>query len=256
MFIPLNYLISKYKLELTGVSHFGAHLGQEVKSYIDSGVKNIHLFEPQLKIFNELYKLKEKYPFIDFYNFGLGFDNSIKTINIESNNEGQSSSILNPKLHLDFYPDITFESEEEIEIKKYEELNIQNVNFLNIDIQGYELEALKGCGDSLNNIDYIYIEINRDYLYENNPLVEDIDLFLSKYRFLRVESKWASSKLPFGDAFYIKRKRLTVKTIFISQIKINLQKINFYYIFIDPYRKLNKIIYLFKKKLALLINKN
>lgn len=256
MLIRLNYLISKYKLELTGVSHFGAHFGQEVKDYINSGIKNIHLFEPQSKIFNELYKLKEKYPFIEFYNFGLGSDNSIKTINIEKKNEGQSSSILYPKLHLDFYPDITFESKEKIQIKKYEELNIQNVNFLNIDIQGYELEALKGCGDSLNNIDYIFTEVNRDYLYENNPLIEDIDLFLSKYNFLRVESKWASSKLPFGDAFYIKSHYLNTKTILFSKVKIILQKINLYYIFIDPYRKLNKNIYLFKKKLALLLNKN
>ena len=76
---------------------------------------------------------------------------------------------------------------EEIKIENYDELELKKVNFLNIDIQGYELEALKGCTRVLKDeIEYIFIEISRKPLYKNMSLVEQIDYFLCCYDFLRV----------------------------------------------------------------------
>ncbi len=45
-------------------------------------------------------------------------------------------------------------------LPKYEDIHF---NFLNLDIQGAELKALKSMGDYLNNVDYIYTEVNSDY---------------------------------------------------------------------------------------------
>ena len=42
---------------------------------------------------------------------------------------------------------------------------MDNVNFLNLDIQGAELKALKSLQDYLHKVDYIYTEVNVDYLY-------------------------------------------------------------------------------------------
>ena len=256
MLISLDYLILKYKLNITGIAHFGAHLGQEVNTYVDNGINNIHLFEPQKVIYDELVNLKKTYSQIKFYNYGLGSENSYQTIFTETKNSGQSSSILNPKLHLEIYPDISFTGKEEIEIKKYEDLNIQNINFLNIDIQGYELEALKGCKKILNKIDYIFIEVNRDYLYENNPLVGEIDTFLSSYDLVRVKTKWVSTSVPFGDAFYIRRRLVSNLSIYISFLKIFLERQKIYFKFISPYRSIKKNIYTLKKKLKIFIKKN
>ena len=114
MLISLDYLILKYKLNITGIAHFGAHFGQEVKSYVDNGINNIHLFEPQKVIYDELIDLKKTYSEIKFYNYGLGSKNSYQTIFTEKKNSGQSSSILNPKLHLKIYPDIAFTGKEKI----------------------------------------------------------------------------------------------------------------------------------------------
>ena len=49
MLIKLSVLNNKYNLDITGVSHFGAHLGQEVPSYQELDINNIYLFEPQKK---------------------------------------------------------------------------------------------------------------------------------------------------------------------------------------------------------------
>ena len=161
MLISLNYLIKKYDLNISGISHFGAHLGQEINTYLENEIVNIHLFEPQTEIFNQLYEKYKKFRYLNFYNFGLGNENKNVIMYLDNSNS-ESSSILKPKTHLDLYPNIGFEDTVDIEIKIYDDLTINNVNFLNIDIQGYELEALMGCKKSMDVIDYIYTEINNE----------------------------------------------------------------------------------------------
>ena len=88
-----------------------------------------------------------------------------------------SSSLYKPKEHLDYHPSVTFDGFEDIVIKQFSDLKIQNVNFLNIDTQGYELEVLKGF-HNLDEIKYIKTEVNRKELYENSPNVKDLDKYL------------------------------------------------------------------------------
>ena len=217
MLISLDYLIKKYDLKIKGVSHFGAHLGQEIDLYLKNNINNIHLFEPQIQIFNRLVSNHKTKDGLHFYNFGLGSQNKKLKIYLDSV-ESQSSSILKPKSHLNLHPNIKFQGTEDIEIKIYDNLKIQNINFLNIDVQGYELEALIGCKDSLASIDYIYTEINSQEVYEDCPLVEDLDKFLSDTNFLRVETRWFDN-LAWGDAFYIKTKYLSRFDYFKARIK-------------------------------------
>ena len=47
MLIPLNYLIKKYNLDISGISHIGAHVGQEVEIYKENNIDKIYLFEPK-----------------------------------------------------------------------------------------------------------------------------------------------------------------------------------------------------------------
>ena len=58
--------------------------------------------------------------------------------------------------------------------------------------------------DTLKQIDYVYCEVNRDEVYENNAYVEEIDKFLSDYNMTRVETDWAGD--IWGDALYIRQK--------------------------------------------------
>ena len=141
MLISLDHLIKKYELKINGISHFGAHLGQEIDTYLKNNIKNIHLFEPQSKIFNQLINCNNEKNDLKFYNFGLGSKNEKLKLNLDTA-ESQSSSILTPKTHLELHPNIKFDGSENIEIKIYDDLKIENVNFLNIDVQGYEHEAL------------------------------------------------------------------------------------------------------------------
>jgi hypothetical protein len=138
-------------------------------------------------------------------NIALGNDNKKISMNVETANSGQSSSILNPVLHLTQYPHIKFESTEEVEMKRLDDLgmNLSDFNFINIDVQGYELEVFKGAEKTLHNIDYIMSEINRDEVYQNCARIEQLIDFLSPYGFELVEQTWDGG--TWGDGFFIKK---------------------------------------------------
>ena len=73
---------------------------------------------------------------------------------------------------------------------------------IKIDVQGYELEVLKGAEKSLQQIDYMIAEVNRDEMYSGCPMIGDIDNYLKGFGFTRELVAWQSES--WGDAFYIK----------------------------------------------------
>ena len=61
----------------------------------------------------------------------------------------------------------------------------------------------------LNNIEYVYTEVNKKSVYKNCAIIEEIDEYLNNYGFYRVETVWTAEDC--GDAFYIKKKYSPVK---------------------------------------------
>jgi FkbM family methyltransferase len=208
MILNFEEIIKKYNLQINGIIHIGAHEGEEVSIYETNNIKNIICFEPLEEAFIKLAeKCENKY---DFFQLALGNENKQVQFNVASNN--QSSSILKPKLHLTQHPTITFNKTIIIEMSRLDDVMVfyhsnkinknKKFNFINIDVQGYELEVFKGAEKYLNNIDYIMTEVNNDFVYEKNAKIEEIDDFLNKYNFKRKETNWAGK--TWGDAFYIK----------------------------------------------------
>ena len=57
----------------------------------------------------------------------------------------------------------------------------------------------------MEHIDYVYCEVNRDEVYENNAFIEQIDDYLEEYNLIRVETSWDGG--IWGDALYMKEKK-------------------------------------------------
>jgi FkbM family methyltransferase len=204
MLLSLENLKKEYKLEIKGVIHIGAHFGQEFEIYKKLEIENLIFFEPVPQTFEVLKeKIGNKAILV---NAALGNIVGRVEMFIESSNQGASNSILEPEYHLIQYPNIEFTGKEKVPITKLDLfMNNQDYceyNFINIDVQGYELEVFKGASEYLNNIDYIMTEVNRVELYKGCPTIEELDDFLSDYKFKRVETIWDG--ISWGDAFYIK----------------------------------------------------
>jgi FkbM family methyltransferase len=203
MILSFDNILSKYNMNISGVIHIGAHYGEEVESYLNQGIKDIVLFEPLLENFDIIEKnVSNLNANIIGHQVALGNENKNIQMNLASNNL-ESSSILKPKLHLIQHGHITFNGTEEVEMKKLDDFNYQTYNFINMDVQGYELEVLKGATETLKFVDYVYCEVNRDEVYEGNAMIEDIDNFLQQYNMKRVETSWWDDG-NWGDALYIK----------------------------------------------------
>ena len=190
MLISFTNLFDKYRMNIKGIVHIGAHYGEEIQEYVDNGIQKITVFEPLSRNFDVLTKrMQNVNADIQGHQVALGSKKGTATMFLSSN-EAQSSSILKPKQHLELHPDVSFDGTEEVEVSLLDDYDIGESNFINIDVQGYELEVFKGGTKTLEKVDYIYCEVNRGEVYEGNAMVEDLDEFLSTYGFERVETKW------------------------------------------------------------------
>jgi hypothetical protein len=58
-----------------------------------------------------------------------------------------------------------------------------NPVFVKIDVQGYELEVLKGIKSLIDEFDYIYVECSFVELYEGQALADEVIAYLTNYSF-------------------------------------------------------------------------
>ena len=56
--------------------------------------------------------------------------------------------------------------------------------FMKIDVQGYELEVLRGATQTLANVHWVYVECSFEELYEKQPLAGEITSWLHKRGFM------------------------------------------------------------------------
>lgn len=189
---------------INGIIQVGAHYGNEYETLKNIST-NFLMFEPQKNVYLELVNKLGSNKNVIIENFALGSQKTKATMFIENANQGQSSSLLMPALHLLQYPGIKFNSSEIVEVitlDEYFDNKPVEYNLMTLDVQGYELEVLKGSKNTLNSIDYILCEINRAELYTGCPMVEDIDEYLKQFNFKRSITSWDGQ--TWGDGFYIK----------------------------------------------------
>lgn len=199
--------IKKYNLNITGAITIGADNGQEIPFYKENNIKNLAFFEPRTGAYEDLIKnivenLDKSYT-VHAYNVGLGDVEG--DFPMYTAGGGQSSSFLKPKLHLEKHPEIVFRDDMiyDMSIKKLDAFNFgPEFNFINLDVQGYELKVLKGGQKTLNNILALNTEVNLIELYEGCVLMDELDSFLAEFKFRRVEQ--AITEFGWGDALYIK----------------------------------------------------
>ena len=197
----------------------GAHKGETINLILKHfNVKKTYAFEP---LENNLIKLKKntlKYKFkgkhIECFNFALGEKKGIKYI--KEMNESSSSTFnqINQEskyfkrknLFLNFSNKKSFYLEKKVSIEKAKDIvikyQINKIDFLKIDTEGYELNVLNGFEEQLENINIILFEHHYDLMIKKNYTFSDINDLLNKKGFIQT----AKFKMPFRKTFeYIYR---------------------------------------------------
>lgn len=169
----------------------GANTGQYGKTMRKLGYHGrIVSFEPMRKAYDVLSKTGTLDGNWLTYPFALGDENSSHEIHISQNSV--SSSLL-PMLseHERFAPRSRYVGSELIEIRRLDDVfdevcsNARHI-WLKIDVQGFEDRVLSGAASSLDQIEFIQIELSLRPLYEGQKTYAELAARIEQHGFALV----------------------------------------------------------------------
>lgn len=217
MAYDLFHVFKRLGVVPTNVILVGAWEGGEVKGFLHEGVKNVYCFEAEpsaINILNDIYGKDER---VRIFEGAVSAESGQEKI-FHVLNHG-SSSLFVPNLgELNkILPD--FQIKEEISVKSItldsalrEELETWNHDKLSsliiLDIQGGELDALKGAPELLEKIGWIQAEVSTKELYQGQNTLKQLDTFLRANGFSRVSTR-IYSNWNHGDALYFRKELIS-----------------------------------------------
>ena len=190
----------------------GAHFGESIKIFTKSfKIKKIYSFEASPENFEVL---KRNYPLskesnIEIYNYGIGgqisndfinqtlesSSSTINDLNKESDYFFKKLKILNIKNEKFFSKKIPIQI---ITLDSFfEKKQIDSIDLLKIDTEGYEYNVLKGLFKYHDKIKLIYFEHHYDNMILKNYKFRDINNLLTQYGFKKI----LKNKMLFRKSF-------------------------------------------------------
>lgn len=79
---------------------------------------------------------------------------------------------------------------------------ISKIDLLKLDVQGYELEVLKGLGEKLNETDVILSEVSLLDLHKGVPLLKDVINLLYEFQFVVYDICSVETRRPLDNALW------------------------------------------------------
>jgi FkbM family methyltransferase len=205
MLIDYQTCLKLINKNINKILHIGAHTGEEAEAYLLNGATDVIWFEANDTLIPELSRHIAQFKMnSQVCNIALWDKNEVLTFKVTNN--FQSSSFFDLERHSRYYPNIKVVEHKQLMAHRLDcldNLAFYDFEFINIDTQGAELAILKGMGELMlsPSIKGIYLEVNKEALYKDIPLVDEIDEYLINYGFTRVLSKWTNE--GWGDALYV-----------------------------------------------------
>jgi FkbM family methyltransferase len=229
----------------SGVLHVGAHKGEESLEYQKNLWGNVVWVEAQPDL---AHQLTNRLPSLKNYviEAAVWDETGIKLeFNIASN--GESSSLLDLGSHAESYPTVKYIKSLTVFTKRLDEIipKVQFADFLNLDIQGVELKALKGLGSRINEFKWVYAEVNKSEVYKDCTLIQDLDSYLSGQGFKRIATRWVLGK-GWGDALFTNQK---IEMTYSQRVRVILGKVEWMSVQIweNIITMLRRLIHLFRR---------
>lgn len=146
----------------------------------------IHSFEPLSEPMRSYRRVLGNDPRIATYQVALGCMTGEATMHVPRNDD--SSSLLSvTTLQRQLHPGTTEESETKVRVGQLPDYigteSLRSPALLKIDVQGYEMEVLRGCHELIEFFSYVYVECAFVELYEGQALADEIVAWLREQHF-------------------------------------------------------------------------
>jgi FkbM family methyltransferase len=205
-----------------GVIHVGAHLGEEVESYLQHGYQPILLVEANPQTFEILKERYGRRPEVKIFQYAITDFNGKTSLRIHTSRSGntESSSLLRLKKFKEIVKTLNNTATVEVPAIRLDDLLIsQNLppsdySVLNVDVQGAELQVLRGAPKILAGLRAVLTEVNLLELYEGCALEKEVLNFLQLNGFEPVDALYhelydENSRFPaWGEVLSVKRSAL------------------------------------------------
>ena len=215
------HIAAKYLPPNPVIVEAGAFDGREsctLAQYWPQG--KIYSFEPINQLF-DLVKTNTQYIHnISIYKLALGSQEGQSIMHLSQqptwgrDRISMSSSLYEPKEHLR-YADTEFTGTEIVNITTLdlwaEKNNISHIDMLWLDMQGYELPAMKSSPNILKTVSVILTELEFCEAYAGQPLYQEVRAWLEEQGFVLIAGNFNFPKDRnqwFGDGMFV-RKHLT-----------------------------------------------
>jgi FkbM family methyltransferase len=175
-------------LGVTLVLDVGANTGGYSNELRRGGYEGrIVSFEPLAAAFGELQAASAGDPLRECRQGALGSEDGTAKINVAGNPGAASSSLLPMKdRHLASAPESRYVGTEAVTVSRLDSIwdelaGPRDIVFLKLDVQGFEMEVLRGAEEAISALAGIQAELNLAELYEGAPdYLELIEYFGSK----------------------------------------------------------------------------
>jgi len=159
-----------------GILQIGASYAQELKDFLERGVRCGVLVEPLPEPYGHIAALCKQLPgFVAFNALCTDTAGEKHTFHVASNG-GQSGSIMKPTGHLKMFDFVKFDNTVELVSTTADDIMAflaakghgavtQGLDTLYMDVQGAEFKVLLGAPRTLKQMNYIFMEIIRGDLY-------------------------------------------------------------------------------------------
>ena len=210
---PLEIIEELRLPKVHGVLQIGANAGQEIPYFLEHGIAYGAFVEPLDEPFSNLCaRCAGATGYLPIKALCGSVDMQLVDFHVASNHGG-SSSILKPANHLTDYPWVQFISTEKMHTFTLDRIYnsiastrpeiAEAIDLLFMDVQGAELEVVKGGNSVLNRVRYIYTEVGIGGGYEGDVELIVLMQYLRTYGFKLYELEIGAT--GWGNAFFIKR---------------------------------------------------
>jgi FkbM family methyltransferase len=174
-------------LRCNTVVDIGAHSGQFALTarhwFPDAKIIS---FEPLSRPAEKFFALFSGDKNVILYPVAIGPEDGVALIHI-SGRDDSSSLLPITALQNTLFPGTKEKGTQNIQVKPLDAMlepdEIKRPALLKLDIQGYELQALKGCTKLLDKFNYVYVECSFMELYAGQALADEVIFFLKKFGF-------------------------------------------------------------------------